>query len=244
MSKFVLLDARIFAGAADLSGNSSQVELSCEVEEKDTTAFGDTWKTSLGGLAATSIHGAGQWEAGDAGKVDDETWAKLNGRTVHPWTICPDGAAVGDLAWITNALRSNYKLMGAAGDVAPWDAQASGTTPLIRGTVMHEPGTARTTTGNGSGVQLGAVSSSQKLYAAWHLYSVAGTSPQIGLVVKSSVDDTFAAPTTRITFTDMSAVGGQFMSVAGPITDTWWKVNWTISGTSPSFLFIAALGIG
>jgi hypothetical protein len=31
--------------------------------------------------------------------------------------------------------------------------------------------------------------------------------------------------------------------VLGSITDTWWRVVYTIAGTSPSFQFAAALGV-
>jgi hypothetical protein len=82
------------------------------------------------------------------------------------------------------------------------------------------------------------------MYAALHVLSVAGTTPSITARVESSVDNTFSAPTTRLTFTAANAVGGQILRTAGTaITDTWWRVAWTISGTSPSFLFSSALGI-
>lgn len=250
MPKLVLLNTRIFAGAVDLTGNSNQVELMSELEAKDATAFrpvGDPlagWREVLGGLFSTTINGGGQWEAGDATKVDDETWAKTNGRTIHPWTVCPVSANVGDLAYFTNALRSSYQLGAPVGEVAPWQSSANGSSPLVRGTVAHPAGTARTTTGNGTGQQLGAVSATQKLYAGLHVYSVAGSTPSITVAVQSSVDNTFASPTTRATFTAATVVGGQFLSVAGPVTDQWWRVTWTISGSSPSFLFVASLGIG
>ena len=31
--------------------------------------------------------------------------------------------------------------------------------------------------------------------------------------------------------------------VAGPITDQYWRVSWTISGSTPSFTFVVSLGI-
>jgi hypothetical protein len=83
------------------------------------------------------------------------------------------------------------------------------------------------------------------MYAALHVLSVAGTAtPTITARVESSVDNTFASPTTRLTFAAATAVSGQTLRTAGTaITDTWWRVAWTISGTTPSFLFAAALGI-
>jgi hypothetical protein len=247
VSKFVLTNCRIFAGAVDLTSNANKVELSSEVEDKETTTFGSAgWKEFLGGLASTKIAAEGQWEAGDTTKVDDDQFANIG--TVGGWSIIPAAAsstiAVGDLAYLTTALRQKYQLGGAVGDVAPWTCAASGTTKLVRGAVLHVPGTARTATGTGSSFQLGATSATQKLYAALHVYSIAGTaSPTLTVKVQSDNATGFPSAADVITFTAATAVGGQFSTAAGAITDDWYRVSWTISGTNPSFLFLVTVGI-
>ncbi|GAA0348695.1 hypothetical protein PV735_31590 [Streptomyces turgidiscabies] len=245
MGKTVLLNVRTFAVGVDLTGVSNKIELSSEVEAKETTNYGSAgYKEVVGGLASAEISGEGQWEAGDVTKVDDASWAQLGG--VGPWSISANnGAAVGDLAYFTSALRADYKLFGEVGAVAPWTSSAKSAWPLVRGQFAHPPGTARTATGTGTGLQVGAVALNKRMYAALHVLSVAGTTPSITGRVESSVDNTFAAPTTRLTFTAATAVGGQILRTDGTaITDTWWRIAWTISGTTPSFLFAAALGIG
>ena len=245
MSKFVLTNVRCFAVGVDLTTVSNKVEISSKIDEKETTNYGSQgYKELIGGLAASEIQAEGQWEASDATKVDDASWAQLGG--IGPWSISANTAAnVGDLAYFTNALRCDYKLGGAVGDVAPWTGSAKGSWPLVRGQFAHPPGTARTATGTGTGLNLGAVAVNKRLYAALHVLSVAGTgTPTITARVESSVDNTFASPTTRLTFTGASAVGGQILRTAGTaVTDTWWRVAWTITGTSPSFLFASTLGI-
>lgn len=244
MSKTILTNVRLFAVGADLTGNSNKVEISAEVEDKESTNYAsEGWKEVLGGLAAAELAGEGQWEAGDASKVDDASWSQLGG--TGPWTVCPTGAAfVGDLAYVMNAMRSDYKLFDAVGEVAPWSGTAKSTWPMARGVVMHPPGTARTSTGTGTGLQLGAVPAGDRLYAALHVLSVSGSTPSITARVESSADNTFASPTTRLTFTAATAAGGQILRTDGSaITDTWWRVAWTISGSTPSFLFVGALGI-
>jgi hypothetical protein len=245
MSKTVLTNVRCFAVGVDLTGVSNKLELSSEVEVKDTTNYGSTgFKEVVGGLASAEISGEGQWEAGDLTKVDDASWAQLGG--VGPWSVSANNAAaVGDLAYFTQALRCDHKIGDAVGEVAPWTASAKSSWPLVRGQFAHPPGTARTATGTGTGLNLGAVAVNKRLYAALHVLSVAGTTPSITARVESSVDNTFASPTTRLTFTAATAVGGQTLRTAGTtITDPWWRMAWTISGTTPSFLFAAALGIG
>jgi hypothetical protein len=245
MAKTVLTNVRTFAVGVDLTGNSNKIELSSEVDAKESTNYGSNgWKEVVGGLAKAEISGEGQWEAGDPGKVDDASWAQLGG--VGPWSISANNsAAVGSLAYFTQALRSEYKLFADVGEVAPWTGTAKSSWPLVRGQFAHPPGTARTATGTGTALQVGAVAAGKRLYAALHVLSVAGTAaPTITARVESSVDNTFAAPTTRLTFAAATAIGGQALRTDGTaITDAWWRIAWTISGTTPSFMFAASLGI-
>jgi hypothetical protein len=244
MPKSVLTNVRCFAVGVDLTGVSNKIELSSEVEVKKATNYGSNgWDEVLGGLARAEISGEGQWEAGDPSKVDDASWSQLGG--VGPWTVCPAGSAfVGDLAYFTNAMRSDYKLGGEVGEVAPWTGTAKSAWPLVRGVVMHLPGTARTATGTGTPLEMGGVLAGKRMYAALHVLSVAGTTPSITARVESSVDNTFASPTTRLTFSAATAIGGQALRTDGTaISDTWWRIAWTISGTTPSFLFAATLGV-
>ncbi|MET9734284.1 hypothetical protein ABZZ79_27695 [Streptomyces sp. NPDC006458] len=246
MSKTVLVNVRAFAAGVDLTSQSNKIELSSEVEDKETTNYGSNgWKESIGGLGSAELSGEGQWEAGDPGKVDDASWAHLG--TVIPWSVSANNdASVGSLAYLMSALRSNYTLGGTVGDVAPWTGTGKSSSPLVRGQFAHPPGLARTATGTGTGLQVGAVPTGRRMHAALHVLSVAGTAtPTITARIESSVDNTFAAPTTRLTFTAASAVGGQILRTSGSaITDTWWRIAWTISGTTPSFLFVGSLGIG
>lgn len=244
MSKTILTNVRCFGPAVDLTSQSNKIELSSEVEDKESTNYGSQgWKEVMGGLGSAELSAEGQWEAGDLTKVDDASWAQLGG--VGPWSVSANNAAnVGDLAYFMGALRSDYKLFDAVGEIAPWSGTAKSSWPLVRGQFAHPPGTARTATGTGTGLNLGAVLAGKRMHAALHVLSASGTTPSITARVESSVDNTFAAPTTRLTFTAATLPGGQVLRTAGTaITDTWWRVAWTISGTTPSFLFVSSLGI-
>lgn len=245
MAKFVWSSVRLLTAGADLTTVNNKIEVKAEVEAQDSTAFtadGNLWKEVLAGLRSAEISAEGQWEAGDLSKVDDASFGGFGAAT--PWTIAPDGAAVSSLAYLTSTLRTSYELGGTIGDVAPWKADGNGTSPLVRGVIGHPPGTARTASGTGTAIQLGAVSSSQALYAALHVHSISGTStPTITARIESDDSAGFASATTVGTFTAATALGGEWMRVAGPITDTHFRVAWTISGSSPSFLFTVSLGI-
>lgn len=243
MGKFVLLDARLLAGGADLSGASNKVELKGEVEEKDVTNFrSEGWKEVLGALKAGELAAGGQWEAGDPGLVDNAAWQQLGGR--GPWTAAPADLIDGALAYQLYGLQSSYKLGDAVGEVAPWEATAKSSWPLVRGRIAHPLGVARTASGSGTALELGAVADRARLYASLHVLSAAGDAPSLTVTVESDVDDTFADPTTLLTFDPAAAAGGQILRTPGtPVTDTWYRATWTVAGTAPSFLFVVALGI-
>lgn len=239
----VLTNCRIFAGGADLTGASNKVELSMEVEDKDRTTFGSGGaKERTGGLFDSAIAAAGYWEANDLTLVDDHMWTSLGSHDA--WTVTEHGATVGTLAYLAKFLQSNYKLLGAVGEVAPWEAEAKGDWPTARGLIAHPPGTARTATGTGTAQQLGAVGANQYLYAALHVLSAAGTTPSITVEIESDDAEAMSSPTTRLSFAAASTTGAEEIKrVQGAITDTWFRPKWTISGTAPSFLFVASFGI-
>lgn len=244
----VLYSARLFTGGADLTTFNNKIAILAGRESKDVTTFLPEddpdvgWKKVIGGLASASIAASGHWEAGDAGKLDDVAWAQLGGQSA--WTACRKSTSVGSLAWLMRGVEGTYQLLGQVGEVAPWSLETASSWPAVRGVVGHPPATARTATGTGTAVEVGAVSATQNLYAALHVLSVAGTStPTITVKIASDVDGTFASPTDQLTFTAATAVGGQITRVPGAIADTFYRVAWTISGSSPSFLFLVSLGI-
>jgi hypothetical protein len=245
MAKFTLQNVRWFSGAADLTARNNKIDVSTDVDAKDATAFvptGDVWAEVMGGIRTTKLSGSGQWEAGDPGMVDDASWAQLGGIGAN--TICPQTAAVGSLAWLTSAMRGKYELGGQVGDVAPWSADLAGSWPLIRGTVLHDPGTPRTATGVGTAVLYVPASSAQYVYATLHVASITGTTPTI--VVKVQADNAigFPSPVDVLTFASANAKGSQILRTPGPLTDTYYRVSYTITGTTPSVLFISAVGVG
>jgi hypothetical protein len=252
MTKLVLLDARLFVGGVDLSGMGNKIELGEEWDAKQTT----NWRSGgavevIAGIGKVDASAEGQWEAGDATKVDDAMWA--NRRVIEPWSASASGEsdlAAGNLMYLTQMLRTKATIWGDVGEVAGWKADAKGSWPLVRGQSAHPSGVPRTATGNGTAVQLGAVTAGHYLYANQHILSATGTAtPTITISVQSDDNSGFTTPTTRGSFAAKTAanvaasLGGEAIRIAGPITDDWWRVIWTISGTNPSFLFLSSFGI-
>ncbi|MBB4747749.1 hypothetical protein [Actinoplanes lobatus] len=245
----VLIDARIFGNGVNFSGRSNKVELSIEAEEFDATVFEPDnpadagWRARRGTVLDSKAAFSGFWTAGDPSKVDNALWSQLG--TVNAWSFVRGKGAPGDICWFTQALTAKYQVFGDYGKPAPFDGAISGSWPLIRGTVAHPHTTARSA--NGAGVDVpftGAVPAGQYLYAALQVVSVAGTAtPTLSVVVESDSVAGFTAPVQRLAFAPATGIGAQVARVAGPFTDTHFRVRWTVAGTSPSFLFCGALGV-
>ena len=243
MAKFVLQNVRPFANGADLTTRSNRFEISMEAESKDATSFvptGNVWHEELPGIRSSSITGAGQWEAGDLSMVDDSGFGLLG--SVGPLTLCPATAADGAPAYLTAYNRTAYSLGGAVGDVIPWSGTWQGTWGVGRGIVLHAPA-ARTATGVGAVLQLPAVLAGQYLVGTIHVMGATGTTPSITGTIKSAATLGFSSPTTRLTFNPQTTIGGQVFRIAGPITDTYYRFDYTISGTTPNLLVMSAAGV-
>lgn len=250
MGKQVLLDVRLFAGGVDLSGNSNKVEIEDSMEVKNATNFRSGGaRQVLAGLEEVAITAEGQWEAGDptagAHKPDDQFWASR--RVVEPISAAAAGdsdLSGGGAMYLTQAVRSKYNLLGDIGEVIPWSSDWAGSWPAVRGLCAHPSGVPRTATGTGTGYLLGAIPDGKALYATLHVLSIVGTAtPTITVAIESDDASGFPSPTTRATFAAATLKGGEAVKVTGPLTDTWWRAKWTISGTAPSFLFLVAFGI-
>lgn len=254
MAKATLTNVRIFSGAVDLTGAANNVNLEASAEIKDVTTFGSwdpttasLWAEKLPVIEGASVAVNGFWEAGSGSFVDDDQWTNFGG--VGPWSILPAASTEGSSAYLVNVVRSNYTLLGAIRDVAPFAATGSTTGALARGAVLLAPGTARTATGTGTIVNLGAVPAGRAMRAALHVVSIAGTTPTFSAVLQSAAAVGFASPTTRATFTTVNAAAGGRTSewqasTLGPITDAFWRISYTITGTTPSYLALATAGIG
>lgn len=246
MSKFTLQNVRLFAAGADYTTRNNRLEISMEAESKDATAFvptGSAWHEELSGIRSSQVTGAGQWEAGDLSMVDDSSFNTV-GATI-PLTVTPQTAADGALAYLTAFNRQNYTLGGQVGDVVPWQGQWAGTWAMARGLVLATP-TPRTATGTGTIQQYSALATpvlaSQYLVGTLHLMSLT-VGASVTATIQTAATAGFASPTTRLTFNAQSAIGGQVFRIAGPITDQYIRISYTISGSSPSLLFMSAAGV-
>lgn len=248
MAVQVLTDVRGYFGGLDATNQNTQLTLDGMVVDLDATTMGSGgWTAMAGGLKSGKLSYASWGADGELpglASINNEFWSDLVGGQSVPFMLTPTSGAVGVGCYLGKLLDTEVKRFDKVGALDP--TQLSGVTdgPMVQGLILHPQGTVRTTTGNGTGVQFPAVTAGHSMYMAFHALSITGTTPTLNVIVQSAAANTFVAPTTRATFTGITTtVGGQLLVAAGPISDTWWRVVYTIGGTSPSYLFAASAGI-
>lgn len=179
------------------------------------------------------------------GEVDDLLGISSgNWGSSTPLTILPAGIVDNSVAYTFRANHLNYTPVQAdVNEIAM--ATLSGDArqgPVVRGRVLI-PSAAYTTSTTGTARQLGAVATGQSLYAALHITAVSGSSPTLDAIVRSDNSGGMSSPTTQITFAQASTASWQWGSAAGPITDDYFDVDFTIGGSTPSFTALVVVGI-
>ena len=243
MSTLALTDVKLLCGAYDFSTDANAIALEYAADLHDATTFGQTTRINKAGLKSIVASYEGLWDADGVDEPDDVLFGTVGTSSV-PVTIGPTGGADGEIAYIFRSIQTEYRPGAQIGELFAFTVSMEGSdgAPLVRSTILH-PATARTATSTGTGRQLGAVSAAQRLYATLHVLAASGTTPTLDVIVQSAPASNFASPTSRITFAQKTAVGSEWSSVAGAITDEHFRISYAIGGTNPSFTFLVAVGI-
>lgn len=246
MAAFALLDVDLYADELDLSCFANQVAVNAEENVLDATTFcSGGWMVPIAGLASVSWTASGPTDmatatASQTSAVDEILAVDLGSQYVL--SAVPAGGTEGEAGYFTTGiLTSRTVLDGTVGDLATHSVTWAGNTRMIRGRL--EAARTITATGTTTGSQLGAVSATQRIWAAVHFLTAGGTTPSITVKIQSDDNSGFTSATDRITFTAATAKGAQFSSTVGAITDDYWRAQWTVSGTSPSFVTRILIGI-
>jgi hypothetical protein len=233
MATQVMTNARVFVDGLDYSGQLNAVAADYGVDALDATTFasGGT-RANAAGLFTTAMNHSGYWDAG----VDAATFAAVGNIVVV--TVTPNAPVSGEVAFIAQTLNASYQQGAAVGELLPFDLSMEAAGPLVRAAIL-ETGL-KSAGGNSTARNLGAVAAGRRVYAALHVLEVTGGGT---LAVKIQSDDAsgFASPIDQITFANATGVGGQYLSAAGAITDSWWRANYTLSAGTATF--IVSVGI-
>jgi len=242
MAVFYNTNMQVLVDQLDLAGFATSAQLTAELAELDvTTLASNGFRQKISGLGQFALDVQGYQDFA-AGLVDDTFRATATGQNTI--TIVPQngGATIGDVAYFGAARTvTRQGLAGSVGDVAGFSLNWVSDGRLARGQIIH-PLAARAATGSGTTTTFTTPTTGQFLCASFHVTAVTG-SGSITFTIQTDDNSGMTTPATRITATAMTAIGGQFASVAGPFAgETHVRVGYTISGFS-SVTFAVAAGL-
>lgn len=243
MSIDILRDCKLWLDRFALHGDMNALGITLASDLQNNTTFGMTTRSRAGGLKTVVARHEGFWNGG-TDQVDEVLFNRL-GLADVPMTIAPQTGAEGEVAFSFKSTESEYAPGGAIGEMHRFSVGGeSSSGPLVHGVILRNVSLAAAATVNGSAFLIGAASATQRLYAAVHVLSLTGGGT---LDVKIQSDDAvgMASPTDRITFAQVSAGANrsQWAELAGPVTDTYYRVVTTLAGAAPTADVIVVFGI-
>lgn len=235
-------NCKLYLSQFDLSGDVNQVAIEASSNPVNFTTFADETKVNRLGLKSVSASHAGFWNGG-TGLSDEAIYNALSAAS-NPMTLSTGAGAAGDVAYAFNSLVSNYAPGGSVGDAFAFTVKCENESAdgLVRGSMLLNA--TSIITAAGAALNLGNISATQKLYGALHVIAASGTAPTLTVRIQSATDSVFTTPVTRLTFNAVTGLTSQWAApIAGAVTAPWWRADWTIAGTAPSFTFIVFIGI-
>lgn len=239
MAKQIWKNSKLYLGGYNLSGAANEMGIKFGAKAVPATTYGSGgYEEKMAGIPDWSVDGKGLF---DGEPVDHALFDKV-GLAGEIATLFGISGAEGEAGFTGQVVEGSYNPAGKVGDAFGFTVGIEGSGSLVRGSSMLSA--VKTSTFTGTAFQLGAVSATQRVYAAFHVLAVAGTLPTLVLKLQSDDAQGFASPTDRITFASVNALGAWWATpVAGAIADTWWRVIGTIAGTNPSFTIATIAGI-
>lgn len=231
MPAFVLTNVQLLLGSTELGPFSGGFESMAETQMQEANHFAALGYTVVlpGITTATGmISGHSDYAVGAVSDVFDSTAIGDQ----FAFSALPFGSATvaGDPAiFMRGILNKIAALTGSVGSVADFSMDIAGDSAHVDGQVAMPLASRGALTG--TSVQMGAVTATRRLWAALHV--TGGTFTNLAVTIGSDNAVGFPSSTTQITFATVSVPGWQFLSVAGPITDDYFRAVSTIgSGTA------------
>lgn len=134
MAKFVATDYDITIGGTDFSASLAAVTLDVSADEQETTAFGDSFRSRIGGLKDASVSLDFHQDFG-ASSVDATLWPLLGGTAEIVIKPTSSSASATNPSYTFTALVTQYQPFASnVGDLATLSVTWPVTGAVTRGT--------------------------------------------------------------------------------------------------------------
>lgn len=233
MAHFVATDQRLYVDQYDLSGDVTTNGPTFTQDAVNATTHGNNSMVYLPGLRSASYSVAGY-----ADFAADANFDALNGNTTLLVTMTPDGDTEGSAALVFQSIRTSFTpIAGSIGGMAELSVAGQVDEVFAGGYILH-PKTARTSSSQTTGVQVGALNGGT---AVANLHVFAGTASTLDVTIESDNSAGFPSATTRGTFTQATGATAEQITITSAGSDDYWRVAYTVGGGT--WTFAVSLGI-
>tara|TARA_R110002020_G_scaffold145384_2_gene318650 strand:- start:2797 stop:3513 length:717 start_codon:yes stop_codon:yes gene_type:complete len=228
-------DTEVFFNNNDFGQYFNSIDFTRTADVSETTAFGNSAKSYVSGDKDGTVSMSGFFDA----TSDAILQPFLGSATNTDLLIGLNGTTDGKSVLFGSGIVTNYGQSSPVGDVVATSVDMQADDGFFNGLVVDKA--TITTTGNSTALD-NTTSSTNGGGAFAIVTAVSGTStPTATIKIQHSADDTTYVD--LVTFTNFTAVGSQMETVAsGTTINRYLRVNYTISGTNPSFACIVGFG--
>ncbi len=225
----------VVLGGLDLTPYANRVEVDPTLQTPDSTTLDDEAHQFEAGLLDWKYSADGFFEAATA-----DPHSFLRTLTAAPLIIA-DGrpAAPGALALVIDATKSKFGQVIKLGDL--WGFKVEGMAKRRSGWGnLIDRNAALNASGQSSEIVLPAIAEGEELLLVQAVHG--GTAGTLDVVVQSD-EAGFPSPIARATFAQVAAAAAptfEIQRVPGPITDTRWRNDYTVTGGGDWGLTLAA----
>lgn len=222
---YILTDATVIADGRDLSGESNEVGIEFARADLNPTNFRSTGTEHRAGMVDATGSVSGFWTPDT-----DEQFDTLGADSVD--LIIAPAAAAGTPCFVLDAKVTSVTRGGAIDELLPFsfsfgNARRNG---VAHGRILFDPTTVVAFPVAATGFQLGSVSGS----ITFHVHVLrADDSGALDLDIESSATNGWTVPDVEETVEGLIEGDSVSVTVPGPVTNSWWRVNVTgIDGPS------------
>lgn len=231
--------------ALPLHSTLNNLDVSMGKPTLDATGIKHATRKNAPGMWESEVSVSGFWaSATDAAIAQGIAAGALKRLSIGVGPTTP-----GAVAYSLDVREGPYAQGGRVAELYPFSLRALGQSMPLRGLIAinetHQKPGAGSATLTGSAIQLGAVGATETLHAVVHVQDPAIFN-QVDPIIESDDDSGFATPTTALAMTPITfadGTGAYTGSVAGPITDDWFRMLLTVSGVDTVVPYFCLLAI-
>lgn len=234
MAEFVLTNTKIYFDGIDISSKLNSITINNNVDLKDKTTFGSSYRKRLSGLISAEISGQGFYDASSDYQGAISLYNNL-GSTNQICTIVAQGSALNNIAYSAQKLESEFSPGFSIGEIASMTFACYSDGALVRQRVLASSGFSTSITA--TPLNLGFRTPQQALYATLH--NVRGTTAAgqtLTIKVQTATSSGFSSSTlsTSLKFTALTTAihTAQWASTNNSTTHTWYRVAVNSSGST------------